>query len=163
MKKNYLISILSLAILPAIFEELLFRGLILKGLKRYSKTFSIWLSTIAFCLFHMSFRQTLYPILFGLALGLVMYKENNIVYCMILHFVNNFTTLTLSYFNITLGIGFALYLTLAIIFAVTYLIIATILTIKNNQTLNKLTKKEKIYTCLTFSIMTILWAVASII
>ena len=37
--KNYIISLFSMAILPAICEELLFRGLILKGLKRYGKAF----------------------------------------------------------------------------------------------------------------------------
>jgi membrane protease YdiL (CAAX protease family) len=41
---NYTISIFSLALLPAIFEELLFRGLIFKGLKPHGKRFAIIIS-----------------------------------------------------------------------------------------------------------------------
>ena len=158
--QNYLISIFSLALLPAIFEELLFRGLIFKGLKRSGKVFSITTSAIMFTLFHMSIRQTLYPLLFGLALGLVMYEENNIIYCMILHFVNNLTTLTLSYLNFSISLGFIIYLVIAIILVVAYLSLMFRLVLKNNSRQAYLTKSERITFIVTLLTITGVWAIS---
>ena len=68
--QNYFISLFSLVLIPAVCEELLFRGIIFKGLKKFGKPFSIILSAIMFTLFHMSIEQLLYPFLMGLMLKL---------------------------------------------------------------------------------------------
>lgn len=161
--QNYIISLFSLALLPAIFEELLFRGLIFKGLKKYGKAFSIITTTLMFTLFHMSIRQTLFPILFGLTLGFVMYKENNLIYCIILHFMNNFTTLTLSYLNISIDFNMLAYIIVAIAIAVMYLAIILTLTIKNNIKESPLLKNEKTYLYSTLAISFVVWIFIGII
>ena len=160
--KNYLISIFSLAVLPAVFEELLFRGLVLKGLKNRSKSFAIVVSTLAFTLFHLSIRQTVYPILFGLLLGLVMYNENNILYCIVLHFVNNFISLTLSYLNISISINMVIYSIIAVLLLLTYLIVLIRQIRKNSPPKQNKKKDEKIYLTFALSILFVLWLIIGI-
>jgi len=76
-------------VLPAICEELLFRGIILKGLLPYGKTFAIVMSSLMFALAHGSFSQFLYQFLVGLAIGTVVVMSKDIKIGMIMHFTNN--------------------------------------------------------------------------
>lgn len=160
--QGYLVSIFSLAILPAVFEELLFRGIILKGLKQAGKTFSIVMSAVMFALFHLSISQTIYPLLMGLLLGGIMYKENNILYTIIVHFVSNFITLTLDFFNISLNYYFFAFV--AIILMLVFLTLALIYAIKGNRLSpkQKLTTKDAVYLCLSVTILVVLWIINSI-
>ncbi len=161
--QGYLISIISLAILPAIFEEILFRGIIFNGLKHVGKTFSIVTTAIMFAIFHMSFSQTLYPILLGLLFSVIMYKENNILYTIIAHFISNFLTLTIAYFKIPLAFKHWTYILIAIVLFVSYLTIILYISIKGNKkTQNKMTREEKTYFCSCNAIMIILWIILSI-
>ena len=113
--KNYFISLISLVIAPAIVEELIFRGLLFKGLQKHGKFFSILLTGIMFSIFHMSISQTIYPLLMGMVFAVIMYYENNIYYCITAHLINNFLALTLSYFNINLVFNSVSYIILAVI------------------------------------------------
>ena len=119
--KNYLISIISLVILPAICEEILFRGLILKSLKSLGKVVSISLTAVMFAIYHMAIDQFVYPLLMGALLSYVMYEENNIVYPIVIHLINNFLSLTLAYFNINLAFNHWTYVLIAIILVVIFI------------------------------------------
>lgn len=162
--KNYIISIFSLAILPAICEELLFRGLILKSLKNYGKVFSIVISALMFALFHMSFQQLIYPILMGLLLGVIMHKENNIIYCIVVHFINNFLSLTVAYLKINLIFNHFTYIILAIFLLITFLTLILYVILKHSkQEKQKFDAECKKYLILAFSIMLVIWIVINII
>lgn len=152
---NYFISLITLVIAPAICEELLFRGIIFKGLKKYGKLFSIIISSLMFCIFHMSISQTVYPILMGMLLAVIMFYENNIYYCIAVHLTNNFLSLTLSYFKINLIFNHWSYIVLAIILATAFIACILYFTIKNNKAEEKmkLSTKEKIYLSASFAIM----------
>lgn len=155
--QNYLISIVSLALLPAIAEELIFRGLIFKGLKKYSKTFSIIISAVMFSLFHMSINQIVYPLLMGLLLGVIMYNENNIIYCMLAHFFNNFASLTISYLNLKLSFNHWTYIIFAIVLVLIYLSVVIHLIIKNRPKSQKLSLQDKKYLIFSISFMILIW------
>ena len=158
---NYLISIVSLVILPAVCEELLFRGLIFKALKPKGKIFSIIISALMFALFHMSINQLFHPFIVGLILGLVMYKENNVTYCIIIHAINNFISLTLQYLNISLIFNHWTYILVAIILFLALLVFLLYFIFKNHKLVEK-TNFEKqdtktFYFCL--AIMVIIWII----
>lgn len=163
--KNYFISLISLVLAPAVCEELLFRGLIFKGLQKYGKTFSITITALMFSLFHMSISQTLYPILMGLLLTVIMFYEQNIYYCIAVHLTNNFLSLTLSYFKINLIFKHWTYILLAIILFLIFISTILIITLKNNKKIEKqkLSKIEKIYLLTTLVIMLILWIAVNFI
>lgn len=163
--KNYFISLISLVIAPAICEELLFRGLIFKGLQKHGKVFSITISALMFCLFHMSLSQTIYPLLIGLMLGVIMFYEQNIYYCIAIHMVNNFLSLTLSYFKINLIFNHWTYILLAIILFTIFIstILFFILKGKGNSEKQKTTKSDKIYLFTSLGFMLFLWIIIGII
>ena len=76
------------SILAPVWEELLFRGYILRTLRPYGKRFAILTSAILFGLFHGNLLQTPYALLMGLVLGYVT-VEYSIVWAMLLHMFNN--------------------------------------------------------------------------
>lgn len=158
---NYFISLLSLVIFPAISEELLFRGIIFKGLKRCGKIFSITISSLMFTIFHLSISQTIYPLLFGLMLGVIMYYEDNILYCITAHMTNNFLSLTLSYFNVSLGYNHWSYILIAFILLIVFVTIVLHFTIRKAKSSEKikLNSKELTYLIGSLIIMLIIWLV----
>ena len=76
------------SILAPVWEELLFRGYILRTLRPYGKRFAVFTSAILFGLFHGNLLQTPYALLMGLVLGYVT-VEYSIVWAMLLHMFNN--------------------------------------------------------------------------
>ena len=90
----YLLDIVVLAILPAIAEELIFRGMIFNGLKDYGLKKAVIGSALLFSLMHTSPLQTVYPFIFGILLALVYVVTKNILVPIILHFINNFIVVT---------------------------------------------------------------------
>lgn len=86
---NNILIIISVAILPAIFEELLFRKGIITLTKKYGALFSIILSAVIFGLIHGNIIQAIFAFFTGLVLGYVYIKTNSIGVCMLIHFINN--------------------------------------------------------------------------
>ncbi|RLD49490.1 MAG: hypothetical protein DRI88_00145 [Bacteroidetes bacterium] len=86
-----LMSILIAAVLPAIGEELLFRGVILKLTNDITKHihWAIIISAVLFSAFHLQFYGFLPRFALGLVLGYVFVITNNIWVPVFLHFVNN--------------------------------------------------------------------------
>ena len=76
------------SILAPVWEELLFRGVILRKLQPFGKRFAVLCSALLFGLFHGNFLQTPYAILIGLVLGYVT-VEYSIIWAMALHMFNN--------------------------------------------------------------------------
>ena len=74
--------------LAPVFEEILFRGLILRELEPYGKKFAILASSFLFGVFHGNLVQSPYAFLAGLVLGYVA-MEYNVIWAMVLHMINN--------------------------------------------------------------------------
>ena len=71
-----------------IMEEIIFRGLVLRHLEPYGKSFAIVMSAFAFGIFHGNIVQIPYAFLVGLVMGYVAI-EYNILWAMVLHMINN--------------------------------------------------------------------------
>jgi len=99
--KYFALGVLLFALLPAISEELIFRGIIQKGLSsKFNGFTTIIITTILFTLMHGSLQQTVYQILVGIMLSYLAYVGGNILYSIILHFLNNLLVLVFSCFDI---------------------------------------------------------------
>lgn len=94
---QYFAFVFALALLPAIVEELIFRGLILKSLMKYGAAKAVIISALLFLFFHMNPGQTVYQFMLGIVLALVTVYSGNLVLAMILHFVNNFIVVTYTF------------------------------------------------------------------
>jgi membrane protease YdiL (CAAX protease family) len=81
---------LVLAVLPAVSEELAFRGLILTGLCRAFRPWAaVLLSSFLFSLYQMNVFQLLPHFLIGLALGLLVVRSGSVLPAMLFHLVYN--------------------------------------------------------------------------
>ena len=87
-------AFMKVVIIAPVVEELIFRGIILQGLRRnYSAVFSVFMSALLFALFHLNPWQLFPAFVLGLILGWVMVKNNNILLAIIVHAINNLMVL----------------------------------------------------------------------
>ena len=84
------ILLIETCIIAPIFEEVLYRGILLKGLiNKYNSKRAIVYSSLIFGIAHLNIPQGINAFLLGLILGTVFYYTRSIYLCMIMHFVNN--------------------------------------------------------------------------
>jgi membrane protease YdiL (CAAX protease family) len=95
----------TVALLPAVVEETVFRGFVLRGLSRAGKRRAVVLSAAAFCLMHMNPAQTAHQFLLGLALGTAAIETGSLLAPMIMHFLNNALVLILDFTGADVSFG----------------------------------------------------------
>ena len=77
------------AVFPAVIEEMLFRGVIMRGLEQFGGAFAIVCSAVMFSLMHGSFSQMLLQFIGGLAIGAIVMLTKNWLIGSFLHMFNN--------------------------------------------------------------------------
>ncbi len=86
------------ALVPAVCEEMLFRGLVFHSLKAKYRTAAAVLVTAAlFGLFHMSLVKFIPTGLLGLVLCFVVWRTGSIYPAMLIHFLNNAISMVITY------------------------------------------------------------------
>lgn len=79
------------AVVPAICEEVLFRGFVQKSFEqKFKPFFSIFITSLFFGLYHFNPYGLVALISLGFYFGYAAYKSDSILIPMILHFINNF-------------------------------------------------------------------------
>lgn len=88
---HYIAAILVIAILPAICEELFFRGVILRGMAATFQNVStaIIVSAIFFSILHLDVEGFLPRVTMGIILGFIYCKTNSLIYPILFHATNN--------------------------------------------------------------------------
>ncbi len=81
---------ISVAVLPAILEEMLFRGVIMQSLRRFGDGFALVVSAVLFSMFHGNLVQGPPSLLFGLVAGYFVLRTGSLLTGIIMHFINNF-------------------------------------------------------------------------
>jgi uncharacterized protein len=96
---EFVFGLLIIAVIPAIGEEFVFRGLIQHELWRGSRNIhvAIWLSAILFSAFHFQFFGFFPRVFLGALFGYLYYWSGNLLIPMIAHFFNNAFSLTMLY------------------------------------------------------------------
>ena len=84
-----LLTVVHTAILPALLEELTFRGFLMQPLRKYGDWFAILTSALIFGLVHGNMTQAPFAILAGVALGYVNVVSGSMWTSILLHFLNN--------------------------------------------------------------------------
>lgn len=92
-------SILLVAVLPAIVEETIFRGMLYNTYSKRRPLMGIILSAILFGLMHGNLNQLPYTLFLGLVMAFLMEAADSILAPMILHFTLNGTTTLISWFS----------------------------------------------------------------
>ena len=87
---GFLLTLFVAALMPAICEEMMFRGFVLSSFrKRYKIVTSILLVAAVFGIYHMSIVRFFTTALLGAALALTVYYAGSIFPAMLMHFCNN--------------------------------------------------------------------------
>lgn len=85
-------AMIMVAVLAPIFEELVFRKLIIDRTRRYGEGMAIIYSAVAFGMFHCNIYQIFYAFAIGLILGYVYLKSGNVILTIIMHMIINGTS-----------------------------------------------------------------------
>lgn len=87
-----LISVIATAVIPAIIEEFIIRGVVMQPLRRYGDWFAVISSSVIFSLMHGNMVQIPYTLITGIYLGYVAIATGSLWAPILLHFLNNFTS-----------------------------------------------------------------------
>ncbi len=84
-----MVHFISIAVVPAVSEEILFRGAILSTLRKYGDGIAVFTSALLFGLFHGNLLQIPFAFIVGLVLGWTVVYTNSMLPAILIHFVNN--------------------------------------------------------------------------
>jgi uncharacterized protein len=96
--RELILSLIILALVPALCEEFLFRGVIQGALRRQGHIFSIVLTGVLFSFLHLDIQKFIGIALLGSLIGYIVYRTNSLYAGMLAHFVNNALAVAVSYF-----------------------------------------------------------------
>lgn len=97
------LNLFTMAVLPALLEEMIYRGYILRTLRPYGNMFAILVSSLFFSLMHGNLRQIPFAFMVGLVLGFLYVSTNNIWLPIAVHFANNAISVLMEYFAFSLS------------------------------------------------------------
>ncbi len=87
---NFLMLLLVIAVVPAVCEELAFRGFILSGLRHTGKKWrAIVITAVFFGLAHSILQQSLIAVLLGILIGYIAVQSGSLLPCIAYHMVHN--------------------------------------------------------------------------
>ena len=95
-----LFNLIVIALIPAVGEELTFRGVLQQGLtRRMNPHIAIFLSSAIFSFIHFQFYGFLPRLFLGMLLGYMFYTSGALWTCMLMHFLNNGSAVVVYYLN----------------------------------------------------------------
>ncbi len=87
--------VIAFAILPAVTEELVFRGIVVGEYEHYGPGVAIVLSALTFAMSHYSFARLPVYLFSGIVLALVLYATRSLLASVLIHVLNNVSVLFL--------------------------------------------------------------------
>ncbi len=117
-------ALLEHALLPALLEELLFRYLPMRVLPRREVRLTVMLSTVFFAFAHTSLFSIPYALLAGAVYVTADLISDSVIPSMFMHFVNNFVSVLLIYYNDNSDAKIAVFVTFGLLFAASLVYLA---------------------------------------
>lgn len=95
---EFILDIIFVCLMPAVFEELLFRGAVLTSYENiYGSKKAILFCGFVFAIMHNSLTAFVPQFIIGIFLSFIVLKFDSLYLGMLAHFTNNFTTLFIQY------------------------------------------------------------------
>lgn len=94
---DFMAASLAIGLVPALVEEFLFRGLVLRGYEKFGSKKAVILTGIMFGVLHLQLMSIPSIILLGIMISFVVYRTNSIWAGVIYHFVHNTMTVGMLY------------------------------------------------------------------
>jgi CAAX amino terminal protease len=99
LQTPYLILLLTMAVFPALFEEITCRGIFLSGYRGVNLYTAALLNGLYFGMLHMNMQQFVYAFVFGFLCSLLVIGADSIWASVLAHFIINGVQVTLAYFT----------------------------------------------------------------
>ncbi len=146
--------ILNLTVVPAVFEEIAFRGVLMQSLRRFGDSFALLTSAVLFALVHISPLSMPNAFLMGLVIGYFVLFTGSLYTGMIIHLVHNLFSLMISQLG-WLDHSFAnlMFLSIQVVYMLLGLIAILLLlhgydnmfALKHSDTINRSSKKLRCF------------------
>ena len=94
------LTLFVVAVLPAVCEELIFRGFMVQSTRSCGMVFCVLVNGLFFALFHQNPAQTLYQFVCGCVFALIACRSGSILPTVVVHFLNNAAVVILARFGI---------------------------------------------------------------
>lgn len=91
------LAIIAFAIVPAVVEEYVFRGLILGAYMKVDARAAVVISSLFFALLHFSLGSIMYGFFYGCLFALIRIATGNLIYSMTMHLVFNAVNVLVAY------------------------------------------------------------------
>ena len=122
---EFLLSVLFLCVIPAIIEELLFRGIVLREyVPVYGAKRAIVLSAAIYTIFHFDLSACMPQFFIGLVTAILVYRTGSLAMGMVAHFTNNFLSLMIQLHTEWFAEALTVHMALVLLCACCLLIIA---------------------------------------
>lgn len=92
-----ILSFVATAVTPALVEEFAMRGAVMGALRKFGDSFAVITSALVFGLMHGNLVQIPFAFILGLFFGFAVIKTGTIWTAVIIHFLNNLFSISLSY------------------------------------------------------------------
>lgn len=122
---NPLLMFITVAVFPAVVEELLYRGVLYRYLRGHGVQFAAITSSIIFGLIHLNFLQFFFASFMGVVCCYIYEATGKIRYSMLLHLLNNSVLVLFSILPVTNEVGVIIQMALGVvslIAAIVYLV-----------------------------------------
>lgn len=100
MEESFMRYLLFMCVVPAVCEEIFFRGALINSYDIYGGKFAIIMSSLVFALFHFDIQNFIAPFLLGILFGNLLELTGSIFAAILAHFTHNIIAiLTSKYLN----------------------------------------------------------------
>lgn len=139
-----LLSFVRVAIVAAMAEEISLRGYVLGNLRKYGDAFAIGVSSVVFALMHGNLVQAPFALIAGFAIGYFTLKTGTLWTGIIIHGLNNFISIAVSYIMEYSGKDTGTIIYALIVYGMSFIgIICTLVFAVNNKN-NKMQKSQSV-------------------
>ena len=148
IEDSLLLNILIVACMPAVCEEIFFRGFLLSAFRNNKKSYksAIIITGILFGFMHMDFIRMIPTGILGISFAYAVCKTNSIFIGMIMHFLNNGLAVLVSHYTANLELAKEGSEVVALTFnqVMIYLIIGLLFITLGSRLLKRVNKTEKV-------------------
>lgn len=95
--QELVLSVITVAVVPAVCEEFLFRGALFSAFEAYGTKHAMWISSLLFMLVHASFLGAPSELILGMVISALVFWSDSIYAGLIYHTVHNTAAVVLEY------------------------------------------------------------------
>lgn len=94
---SFILCVIEIAVVPALSEEFIFRGVIMQPLRKFGDMYAILISSLLFSLAHGNIYQAPFSFLVGIVIGYAAVATGSMWTGILIHFLNNFSSVVFEY------------------------------------------------------------------